>query len=84
MLKAEDFEWPPVKARITAKATVVHKLDAHGSVMDPGHKRCTRCYDDLPATREFFYSDFGTKDNLTSWCKACHVEARRGIKPGAP
>ena len=36
------------------------------------YRICTKCGDKLPATREYFYSDYRTKDRLQARCKTCH------------
>jgi len=34
-------------------------------------KKCNRCTNEYPATKEFFYSDKSKKDGLTTICKTC-------------
>ena len=38
-------------------------------------KRCTKCGDNFPATREFFYADRRLKDGLYVSCKSCQISA---------
>lgn len=42
--------------------------------MSHAEKTCTKCKEQLPADREFFYGDRGEKDGLRSICKACYHE----------
>lgn len=37
-------------------------------------KKCNRCKRELPATKEYFYSDKSKKDGLTTLCKKCKSE----------
>ena len=40
-------------------------------------KRCTRCKELFPATREFFNSRYaGSTRHLRCWCKPCQREQR--------
>src|SRR6185437_6244321 len=34
-------------------------------------KKCTKCKNKFPRTREFFYSSKNEKDQLHCWCKGC-------------
>jgi hypothetical protein len=34
-------------------------------------KRCRKCGEEKPATREWFYRDAATRDGWRPWCKAC-------------
>jgi len=36
-------------------------------------KQCSSCLEDLPAEREFFYSDKRRPDGLRNTCKACYA-----------
>ena len=36
-------------------------------------KKCTRCLEELPADREFFYTDKRRPDGLRTTCKACYA-----------
>jgi 5-methylcytosine-specific restriction endonuclease McrA len=38
-------------------------------------KTCSKCKQELPITREFFYGDKRSKDGLVSCCKICHLQA---------
>lgn len=40
-------------------------------------KRCWKCHNSYPATREFFYAHSGRKDGLQSICKGCAKEQAR-------
>lgn len=41
-------------------------------------KRCSKCGEFFPATREFFYANSGQKSGLVPRCKPCY---REGLKP---
>ena len=34
-------------------------------------KKCSRCGQYLPATKEYFYRDRRAKDGLQRWCREC-------------
>lgn len=40
-------------------------------------KKCSMCNYDFPSNKEFFHSDRGKKDGLSSRCKACSNSARK-------
>ncbi|OIR11001.1 hypothetical protein GALL_71720 [mine drainage metagenome] len=39
-------------------------------------KYCARCHEYWPADTEFYFSNSGTNDGLSTWCKACYLENR--------
>lgn len=47
-------------------------------------KRCTKCGQEFPATREYFVARSSSSDGLDSWCKACkcnHAKKRYDENP---
>jgi len=37
-------------------------------------KKCKKCKQEYPATKEYFYTDRTMKDDLRSYCKKCSIE----------
>jgi hypothetical protein len=42
-----------------------------------GHKKCTKCEQIIPATREYFYGDNRAYDGLQQRCKPCQLAAQK-------
>lgn len=40
-------------------------------------KKCSKCGEEKPATREYFYERVASKDGLEAKCKACSAEAQK-------
>ena len=47
-------------------------------------KTCTKCKTEYVATKEFFPSDKQNRDGLSSWCRACSLEACREYRRRNP
>lgn len=43
-------------------------------------KRCSNCFEYLPADHEFFHRDCRRTDDLMNWCKCCCAEYQRDYK----
>ena len=47
-------------------------------------KVCTKCGNEYPATREYFYADSRGKYGLQAWCRKCHCAHRNAYRADHP
>jgi len=76
----------PVNAKSPAWVSKLRQWDVSGAKSPHGHT-CTRCGESDPGKLEVHHilplSEGGTNriENLTTRCRACHLEAHRGAPP---